>query len=108
MTPEHLKAGIARAYGPRGGSAFCRDTGINRSTLYRWQAGEQPIPKWVGMVLEEQEYSIRDAMGSIRRQFANDFLTIQGFSAYHGIHEQHASDILDVARRIEEAPHPDE
>jgi hypothetical protein len=27
--------------------------GINRTTLYRWQAGKVPIPNWVGMVMAQ-------------------------------------------------------
>lgn len=52
MSPQSLASAIERLYGKRGGSAFCREYGINRSTLYRWQDGRCPIPHWVAKVLE--------------------------------------------------------
>jgi hypothetical protein len=53
MTPQELTTAISRTLGKRQGSEFCRRLGIARSTLHRWQAGDVPIPNWVGMVMEQ-------------------------------------------------------
>lgn len=53
MSPEQLTQAIERHLGKRGGSEFCRMMKINRSTLFRWQAGKVAIPNWVQMVLAQ-------------------------------------------------------
>lgn len=55
MSPEQLTKAIASTLGNRQGSEFCRRMGINRTTLYRWQAGKVAIPNWVGMVMAQWE-----------------------------------------------------
>lgn len=51
MRPDELKEAVAAKMGKRGGNAFARLVGIDRATLYRWEAGICPIPVWVGVLL---------------------------------------------------------
>ncbi len=60
MAPEQLKEAIKAKFGPRGGSKFCRFVGVSRPTLHRWEAGECPVPAWVGVVLGLMKSKMED------------------------------------------------
>ena len=49
----------------------------------------------------------REQLAALYLAWSNDYLTIAAFAAHHGLYDQEAADLLNVARRCYENPHPD-
>ena len=49
----------------------------------------------------------REQLAALYLAWRNDYLTIAAFAEHHGLYDQEAADLLNVARRCYENPHPD-
>lgn len=49
----------------------------------------------------------RNDLIAVYLDWRNNFLTITGFAEYYGLHDQEAADLIDLARRCFEIPHPE-
>lgn len=49
----------------------------------------------------------RETLAAVFLDWKNNFLTIAGFAEHHGLTDEEAADLLDLARRCFQNPHPD-
>ena len=49
----------------------------------------------------------REQLAALYLAWRNDYLTIGAFAEHNGLYDQEAADLLNVARRCYENPHPD-
>jgi len=52
--------------------------------------------------------SVREYMLKMYTEWRNDFLTYRGFAEHHGLTDEEAEQLIQLARIISEHPHPEE
>ncbi len=60
MTPGEFTRMVCRLFGVKGTHyqaplmQFAEWVGVGKSTVYRWATGQDPIPKWVALLIESE------------------------------------------------------
>ena len=49
----------------------------------------------------------REQLAALYLEWRNNYLTIATWAEHHGLYDQEAADLLNVARQCHENPHPD-
>lgn len=49
----------------------------------------------------------REQLIEVYLDWRNNFLTIAGFAEYYGLYDEEADILINLARRVTEAPHPE-
>lgn len=50
----------------------------------------------------------REQLGAVYRDWVNNFITLEYFSEYYGLHIDEANRLIDLARDVSQRKHPDE